>query len=174
MAWEVVSTHSTTRIVPGYQLSNSLCCVRMAVFAAKFSSSACTGRTPTHILVNMHQTPIRCDCFLGARDLNRCWRWELTEPTKWCKSIQLQANTHLHSWTIGPLEDRVQSSSAAAGILPGKGAGWTGRAWRVVLLKNLYTISKGEVHIYIYIHINIICFSFVALTWSQRTRIGMT
>ena len=145
MAWEVVSTHSTTRIVPGYQLSNSLCCVRMAVFAAKFSSSACTGRTPTHILVNMHQTPIRCDCFLGARDLNRCWSWELPQPTK------LQANTHLHSWTIAPLEDRVQSSSAAAGILPLKGAGANCSAWRVVLLKNLYTISKGEVHIYIYI-----------------------
>lgn len=29
---------------PGYQLSNSLCCVRMAVFAAKFSSSAWAGK----------------------------------------------------------------------------------------------------------------------------------
>lgn len=173
MAWEVVSTHSTTRIVPGYQLSNSLCCVRMAVFAAKFSSSACTGRTPTHILVNMHQTPIRCDCFLGARDLNRCWRWELTEPTKWCKSIQLQANTHLHSWTIGPLEDRVQSSSAAAGILPLKGAGANCSAWSIVE-ESIHHQQGWGPYIYIYININIICFSFVALTWSQRTRIGMT
>lgn len=167
MAWEVVSTHSTTRIVPGYQLSNSLCCVRMAVFAAKFSSSACTGRTPTHILVNMHQTPIRCDCFLGARDLNRCWSWELPQPTK------LQANTHLHSWTIGPLEDRVQSSSAAAGILPLKGAGANCSAWSIVE-ESIHHQQGWGPYIYIYININIICFSFVALTWSQRTRIGMT
>ena len=31
---------------PGYQLSNSLCCVRMAVLAAKFSSSA-SARSPS-------------------------------------------------------------------------------------------------------------------------------